>query len=65
MEHKDEIFSKIAEALLIDYTSVYYVNAVTGEYRWYSNDSDFHSLKIQQRGSSFFEDLIRDAERDD
>jgi len=63
MEHKDEIFSKIAEALLIDYTSVYYVNAVTGEYRWYSNDSGFHSLKIQQSGSSFFEDLIRDAER--
>ena len=50
MEHKDDIFGKIAEALLIDYTSLYYVNAVTGEYQRYSNDSEFHSLKLSQHG---------------
>lgn len=61
MEHKDDIFVKIAEALLIDYTSIYYVNAVTNEYLWYSNDSEFHSLKLRQRGKNFFEDLINDA----
>ena len=32
MKGNQEIFNKIAEALLIDYTSVYYVNAVTNEY---------------------------------
>ena len=37
MFQKDEIISRIAEALLIDYTSVYYVNAVTDEYQWYSS----------------------------
>ncbi|MBR5165490.1 MAG: EAL domain-containing protein [Ruminococcus sp.] len=63
MFQKDEIISRIAEALLIDYTSVYYVNAVTNEYQWYSNDSEFHSLKIQQSGNDFFNDLLRDAEQ--
>ncbi|MDO4864380.1 MAG: EAL domain-containing protein [Ruminococcus sp.] len=63
MDHKDEIFSKIAEALLIDYTSVYYVNAVTNEYQWYSGDAEFHSLQIQQSGKNFFENLVRDADQ--
>ena len=63
MEINNEIFNKIAEALLIDYTSVYYVNAVTNEYQWYSNDSEFNSLKIQQRGKNFFDDLVRDANK--
>ena len=63
MFQKDEIISRIAEALLIDYTSVYYVNAVTDEYQWYYNDSEFHSLKIQQSGNDFFNDLLRDAEQ--
>lgn len=63
MEHKDDILTKIAEALLIDYSSVYYVNAVTNEYQWYSNDSEFHSLQLRQRGKNFFEDLIIDAEK--
>ena len=34
MDMQDAIFKKIAEALLVDYTSVYYVNAVTNEYYW-------------------------------
>ena len=62
MERKDMIFNKIAEELLIDYTSVYYVNIVTGEYQWYSADTEFHSLKIQQHGDDFFADLVRDAD---
>ena len=62
MEQKIEVFNKISEALLIDYTSVYYVNAVTNEYQWYSNDSEFHSLKLQPSGKNFFEYLVRDAE---
>ena len=63
MTNNDSVFNKIAEALLIDYTSVYYVNAETNEYKWYSINSDFHSLKIQQDGENFFENMARDAEQ--
>ena len=63
MRDNDSIFFKIAEALLVDYTSVYYVNAVTNEYQWYSNDPEFHSLHIEQGGKDFFKNLVRDAEK--
>ncbi len=62
MGENDAIFNKIAEALLVDYSSVYYVNAVTNEYRWYSMDSQFKSLKIEPDGDNFFENVIRDSE---
>ena len=52
---------KIAEALLVDYTSVYYVNAVTNEYYWYSVDPRYHSLNLKQGGDDFFNDVIRDC----
>ncbi|MBR1824628.1 MAG: EAL domain-containing protein [Ruminococcus sp.] len=63
MMNNDNIFNKIAEALLVDYTSVYYVNAVTNEYQWYSNDPEFHSLHIEPSGKDFFKDLLVEADR--
>lgn len=62
MFSNDKIFNKIAEALLVDYSSVYYVNAITNEYQWYSVDPKFHSLHIEQGGEDFFKNMIRDAE---
>ena len=62
MHNSDNIFNKIAEALLIDYTSVYYVNAVTNAYQFYSADAEFHSLSLAQHGEDFFTDLVRDAD---
>lgn len=59
----DIFFNKIAEALLADYTCVYYVNAVTNEYRWYTTDHEYSSLHISASGKNFFLDLIRDAEK--
>lgn len=59
----DAIFNKIAEALLIDYTSVYYINAETNEYQWYSIDPKYHSLKLEKGGKNFFENMARDAEK--
>ncbi|MBQ9278360.1 MAG: GGDEF domain-containing protein [Lachnospiraceae bacterium] len=59
----DTAFNKIAEALLIDYSSVYYVDAVTNEYIWYSINSDFHSLKLEQQGEDFFKNMARDAKQ--
>ena len=63
MINNDPIFNKIAEALLIEYTSVYYVNAKTNEYQWYSADPEFQSLHIEKGGEDFFKNLIRDADK--
>jgi hypothetical protein len=63
MFNNDVIFNKIAEALLIDYSSVYYVNAETNEYQWYSINEGFHSLSLEESGKDVFKDLVRDADR--
>ena len=63
METKDDTFKKIAEALLMDYSSVYYVNAVTNEYFWYSVNPEFHSLSLEQGGDDFFKNIIRDCKK--
>ncbi len=60
MEDK-EIFVKIAEALLVDYSSIYYVNAVTKRYKWYSINSGFKSLGLEFEGDDFFKNVLRDA----
>jgi diguanylate cyclase (GGDEF)-like protein/PAS domain S-box-containing protein len=63
MAQHDEVFKKIAEALLVDYSSVYYVNAVTNEYYWYSVNPEFHSLSLEQGGDDFFKNIIRDCKK--
>ncbi len=63
MAEKDQVFNKIAEALLVDYSSVYYVNAVTNEYFWYSVNPEFHSLSLEQGGDDFFKNIIRDCKK--
>ncbi|MBR4554836.1 MAG: EAL domain-containing protein [Ruminococcus sp.] len=61
--NNDAVFTRIAVALLTDYTSVYYVNVVTNEYQWYSASAEFHSLQLEQGGKDFFADMVRDAAR--
>ncbi len=61
MDNQDSVFRKISEALLTDYSSVYYVNAVTNEYYWYSVNPEFHSLRLEQGGDDFFKNIIRDC----
>ena len=63
MIYNDPVFLKIAEALLVEYTSVYYINAKTNEYQWYSADPEFQSLHIEQGGKDFFKNLKRDADK--
>ena len=60
---QEKIFNRIAEALLMDYSSVYYVNAVTNEYYWYSVNPEFHSLNLEQGGDDFFRNIIRDCKQ--
>ena len=63
MTRQDDIFKKIAESLLVDYSSVYYVNAVTNEYCWYSVNPALHSLSLEQGGDDFFKNIIRDCKK--
>lgn len=63
MAENDIVFKKIAEALLVDYSSVYYVNAVTNEYFWYSVNPEFLSLSLEQGGGDFFKNIIRDCKK--
>ncbi len=58
----EELYKRISESLLIDYTSVYYVDAVTNEYFWFSVDPDFYSLRIEPKGDDFFVNIVRDAQ---
>lgn len=59
----NEILNRIAESLLADFSSVYYVDVKTNEYCWYSSDPEFHSLQIAQEGKDFFENLPKDAKQ--
>ena len=61
MANHDEIVSKIAEALFVDYSNVFYVNAVTNEYVGYAVDSEHHILVETKKGDDFFADLITDS----
>ncbi len=63
MTKQDDIFKKIAESLLVDYSSVYYVNVVTHEYCWYSVNPEFHSLSLEQGGDDFFKNIRRDCKK--
>ncbi len=63
MAEQDTLFKKIAEALLTDYSSVYYINAATNEYFWYSVNPEFQSLSLEQGGDDFFKNIIRDCKK--
>ena len=63
MSIQDDVFKKISEALLVDYSSVYYVNAVTNEYYWYSVNPEFHSLSLEPVGDDFFKNIVRDCKK--
>ena len=52
---ESRLFDEIIKALFTDYLSVYYVNVKTGEYHWFSEDKEFHSLNQKQSGTNFFE----------
>ena len=55
------ILGKIAEAFLGTFSSIYYVNADTNEYQWYSVNPEFNSLDLAQSGKDFFVNMARDA----
>ena len=52
-----ELFSKIAEALITDYTRVYRVNTKTNEYCRYFINQNSHFLSEEENGDDFFRDI--------
>ncbi len=48
-------FNRIAKALLTDFVRVYYIDATTGQYIWYSTESGFAELQLDQTGDDFYE----------
>ena len=59
----EELLKRISDTLLVDYTSVYYVDAITNEYYWFSVDPEFCSLKLNPKGDDFFADIVVDAKK--
>ena len=54
-----EINNKISSCLMSNYISLYYVDTKTGEYISYIPDSTFRSLKIDEKGTDFFGDVVK------
>jgi len=52
--------NRVAMALLIDYSSVYYIDLKTNHYECYSTNQGYKNLKIQSSGDDFFMDCQRD-----
>lgn len=58
----DEINLKISRALMANYISIYYVDINTGEYIGYSGSKTYGLLKIEEKGTNFFEDSLKNIE---
>ena len=52
--------TRVATALLIDYTSVYYIDPQTGYYECYSTNQGYQKLELHASGEDFFADAKRD-----
>ena len=62
MVQESKCLNCIAEVLLSDYSSVYYVDIVTGEYRWFTLSEDHRTLQLEPMGEDFFVDMNRNIE---
>ena len=61
MDDKGYTFQKIAEAFLMQFDSVYYVNLGTGNYQWFSIDQK--NMTVQNPdGEDFFTDVIKNLD---
>ena len=57
----DNTIARVATALLIDYTSVYYIDLKTGRYNCYSTNPGYQKLELLSSGEDFFRDCQRDV----
>ena len=52
--------ARVATALLIDYSSVYYIDLRSGRYECYSTNPGYQKLELHSSGEDFFRDCQRD-----
>ena len=57
----DSTIARVATALLIDYSSVYYIDLQTGRYECYSTNPGYQRLELHSSGEDFFRDCQRDV----
>lgn len=55
------VIARVAMALLIDYSSVYYIDLKTGNYQCYSTNQGYRKLELHASGEDFFADAQRDV----
>lgn len=48
--------ARVATALLVDYTGVYYIDPQTGYYECYSTNQGYQKLELHASGEDFFAD---------
>ncbi|MBQ9251619.1 MAG: GGDEF domain-containing protein [Clostridia bacterium] len=58
--NSNSIISHVAMALMIDYSSVYYIDVETSHYQCYSTNQGYKNLELQASGEDFFADCRRD-----
>ena len=63
MLHQDAILQNIAQALLVDYSGIFFVNACTGAFRFLSDHPVLGCLPLRKSGDDFFTNFIADAGR--
>ena len=54
---RNEIYLKIANALVRSFFTTYYINLKTGLYVGYSSNKNYKTLKIEEKGNDFFKDV--------
>ena len=50
----NSIISRVAMTLLIDYSSLYYIDLKTNHYECYSTNQGYQKLELQSSGDDFF-----------
>lgn len=55
--------NKISRALISGFIAIYYVNIVTGSYLGYTPSCTYKALKIEESGTDFFSDTLKNIER--
>ncbi|MCR5214841.1 MAG: GGDEF domain-containing protein [Eubacterium sp.] len=64
MMRKSLLFTRVADALAVNYEVLYYIDMKTNEYDEFSSSKEYSTLDIGQHGQDFFEDTQKNMARD-
>lgn len=59
----NDIYLKIANALVRSFFTTYYINLKTGLYVGYSSNQNYKTLKIEEKGNDFFKDVKKNISK--